>query len=55
MIKSSENTVPGSLPPELQRPKREVDHSPPSSGAEVKNALIYTSTSPIRLHGMGRS
>jgi len=30
---------------------READHSPPSS-AEVKNGWIYTSTSPIRLHGV---
>jgi hypothetical protein len=30
-------------------PYRESDHSPPSS-AEVKNAWIYTSTPPIRLH-----
>jgi hypothetical protein len=29
----------------------EVDHSPPSS-AEVKNAWSYTSTPPIRLHGV---
>jgi hypothetical protein len=30
---------------------REANHSPPSS-AEVKNAWSYTSTSPIRLHGV---
>jgi hypothetical protein len=29
----------------------EAGHSPTSS-AEVKNAWIYTSTPPIRLHGM---
>jgi hypothetical protein len=30
---------------------READHSPQSS-AEVKNAWSYTSTPPIRLHGV---
>jgi len=30
---------------------READHSPPSC-ADVKNAWSYTSTIPIRLHGM---
>jgi hypothetical protein len=30
---------------------READHSPPSN-AEVKNAWSYTSTPPIRLHGV---
>jgi hypothetical protein len=35
----------------VKQPKREADHSPPSSG-EVKNALIYTSTPPIRLRGV---
>jgi hypothetical protein len=29
----------------------EADHSPPSS-AEVKNAWSYTSTPPVRLHGV---
>jgi hypothetical protein len=29
----------------------EADHSPPSR-AEVKNAWSYTSTPPIRLHGV---
>jgi len=29
----------------LKRPRREDDHSP-SSSAEVKNALSYTSTNP---------
>jgi hypothetical protein len=37
--------------PGVKRPGREADHSPPSS-AEVKNACIYTSTPPIRLHGV---
>jgi hypothetical protein len=30
---------------------READHSPPCS-AEVKNAWSYTTTPPIRLHGV---
>jgi hypothetical protein len=38
----------------VKRPGREVDHSPPSS-AEVKNAWSYTSTPPIRLHGVALS
>jgi hypothetical protein len=33
-----------SFPPGVKRPKREADHSPPS-GAEVKNAWSYISTS----------
>jgi hypothetical protein len=36
---------------EVQRTGRESDHSPPSS-VEVKNVWSYTSTPPIRLHGM---
>jgi hypothetical protein len=43
--------VPGSLSLEVKRSGREADHSPPSS-AEVKNAWSYTSTPPIRLHGV---
>jgi len=43
--------VPGALFLGVKRPGREVDHSPPSS-AEVKNAWNYTSTPPIRLHGV---
>jgi hypothetical protein len=35
----------------VKQPRREADHSPPSS-AEVKNVWIYTSTPPIRLHGV---
>jgi hypothetical protein len=35
----------------VKRLKREADHSLLSS-SEDKNALIYTSTSPIRLHGV---
>jgi hypothetical protein len=37
--------------PGVRRPGCEADHSPPSS-AEVKNAWSYTSTLPIRLHGV---
>jgi len=43
--------VPGAVTPGVKRPGRESDHSPPS-GAEVTNAWSYTSTSPIRLHGV---
>jgi hypothetical protein len=39
------------LSPGVKRPGRDADHSPPSS-AKVKNAWRYTSTSPIRLHGV---
>jgi hypothetical protein len=35
----------------LKRPKREADHSPPSS-AEVKNVWSYTSTPLTHLHGV---
>jgi hypothetical protein len=35
----------------VKRPGREADHTPPSSG-EIKNAWSYTSTLPIRLHGV---
>jgi hypothetical protein len=35
--------VPGTLSVGIKRPGCEADHSPPS-GAEVKNAWIYTST-----------
>jgi hypothetical protein len=44
--------VPGILSLEVKRPGREAGHSPPSS-AEVKNAWSYTSTPPVRLHGVG--
>jgi hypothetical protein len=37
--------VPGALSPEIKRPGREADHSPPAS-AEVKKMWIYTSTAP---------
>jgi hypothetical protein len=43
--------ISGALSLVIKRPGREADHSPPSS-AEVKNAWGYTSTPPIRLHGM---
>jgi len=41
--------IPGALSLGLKRPRREADHSPPSS-AEVKNVWSYTVNSPIRLH-----
>jgi hypothetical protein len=44
----------GALSLAVKRPEREADHSPPSS-AEVNNAWSYTSTIPIRLHGMALS
>jgi hypothetical protein len=43
--------VPGTLSLRVKRQGREADHSPPSS-AEVKNVWSYTSTPPIRLHGV---
>jgi hypothetical protein len=43
--------VSGALSLGVKRPGHEADHSPPSS-AEVKNAWSYTSTPPIRLHGV---
>jgi hypothetical protein len=43
--------VTGTLSVGVKRPGREADHSPPSS-TEVKNAWSYTSTLPIRLHGV---
>jgi hypothetical protein len=43
--------VPGTLSLRVKRASREADHSLPSS-AEVKNAWSYTSTLPIRLHGV---
>jgi hypothetical protein len=39
------------LYPGVKRPGREDDHSPPTS-TEVKKMWIYTSTPPIRLHGV---
>jgi hypothetical protein len=41
--------VPGGLSLGVKRPGREADHSAP---AEVKNGRSYTSTAPIRLHGV---
>jgi hypothetical protein len=41
----------GALSMGVKRPRREADHSPLSS-AEVKNLWNYTSTPPIRLHGV---
>jgi len=41
----------GALIPGLKRPEFEADHSTPSS-AEIKNVWSYTSTPPIRLHGV---
>jgi hypothetical protein len=43
--------VPGALPLGVKRPGHETDHSPPSR-ADVKNAWSYTSTYPIRFHGV---
>jgi hypothetical protein len=43
--------VPGTLSLGVKRPRREADHSPPSS-AKVKNAWSYTSITPIRLNGV---
>jgi hypothetical protein len=37
--------VPGAPSPEVKRPEREADHSPPAN-AEVKKTLVYTSTPP---------
>jgi len=35
----------------IKRPGREANHAPPYS-AEDEDAWSYTSTSPVRLHGM---
>jgi hypothetical protein len=43
--------VSGALSPGVKRPGREADHSHPAS-AEVKKTWVYTSTPPIRLHGV---
>jgi hypothetical protein len=45
------NGYQGLFPWGVKRSGREADHLPPSS-AEVKNARSYTSTPPIRLHGV---
>jgi hypothetical protein len=39
-------------PPEIKRPGRKVDHSPPSS-TEGKNGWSYTSTSTEYIQGAG--
>jgi hypothetical protein len=41
----------GALSLRVKRPGRTADHLP-SSNVEVKNAWSYTSTPPIRLHGL---
>jgi hypothetical protein len=43
--------IPAAVSLGVKRLGREADHSPPSS-TEVKNAWSYTSTLPIRLHGV---
>jgi hypothetical protein len=43
--------VPGALSLAVKRPRREADHSPPSS-AEVKNAWSHTSTPLIRVNSV---
>jgi hypothetical protein len=43
--------VPGAVSPEVKRPGREADHSPPAS-AEVKKTWVLYIHSPIRLHGV---
>jgi hypothetical protein len=43
--------VPGALSPGVKRVGRVADQSPPNNG-EVKKTWIYTSTPPIRLHGL---
>jgi hypothetical protein len=43
--------VPGALSLWKKRPGHEADHSPPYT-AEVKNAWIYTSITPIHIHGV---
>jgi hypothetical protein len=44
-------SVSGALSLGVKRSGREVDYSPPSN-AEVKNEWSYTSTPPMRLHGV---
>jgi hypothetical protein len=43
--------VPGAFSPGVERPGREADHSPSTSG-EVKRMWIYTSTPPYPLQGV---
>jgi hypothetical protein len=37
--------VPGTVSPQVKRPRRKADHSPPTS-AEVKKTWVCTSTPP---------
>jgi hypothetical protein len=46
------SNVPGDPSPEVKRPGREADHSPPTS-AEVKKTWIYTSTPPYNFVSTG--
>jgi hypothetical protein len=39
--------------PEVKRPRRDVDHTPPAR-AEVTNKWSYTSTPPICLYNVDR-
>jgi hypothetical protein len=59
-IQTGSGTLPASYPMGIvgsfpgggvKRPGREVEQSPPSS-AEFRTAWSYTSTPPIRLHGV---
>jgi hypothetical protein len=43
--------VPGALSLGVKRPRREADHSPPSS-VDVKECVELYLHSPIRLHGV---
>jgi len=43
--------IPGALSLEIRRPWHEADNLPPSS-TEDKNLWSYTSTPPIRIHGV---
>jgi hypothetical protein len=43
--------LPAGFSPGVKRPGRESGHSPPG-GAEIKEIRIYTSTTPIRFHGV---
>ena len=49
----SNSVATGGVFPKINRPRREVHHSP-SSGAEVENEWSYTSSPTISLHGVGR-
>jgi len=44
-------SIPGPVSPGVKRKGREAKHSPPSS-TEFMNEWSYTSTHPIRLHGV---